>query len=112
MVTFIRRPQICPICGLLYVITKNAHFTEGGKKAPQRYKSLCVAPTNIEKYRFLDAFLEFLDEKLIHINHFAQETEANSEFKRQVAYALFGYCTDGFSINCCIDHNGRLEILA
>ncbi len=71
MVTFIRRPQICPICGLLYIITKKAYFTEGGKKARQRYKSLSVAPTNIEKYRFFDAFLRFLDEKLIHINHFA-----------------------------------------
>lgn len=48
MVTFIRRPQICTICGLLYIITKKAYFTEGVKKQGKDIK-VSVLPLQILK---------------------------------------------------------------
>ena len=52
-------------------------YTEGVKKAVQRYKSLCVDPINLRKYPFFMLFYALfvqrtpLETQLIDVNNFA-----------------------------------------
>lgn len=56
MVTFIRRPQICTICGLLYIITKKAYFTEGVKKQGKDIKVSVLTLQKLKNIAFLTHF--------------------------------------------------------